>query len=316
MELIYPMDTVISMLQSVILAVVQGLGEFLPISSSGHILLAEKLFDIQANGAAQEAFLSLFTVFLHIGTLFAVLIVYWKDWWHILCGFWKSKTLLMLIIASLPALILKLLLKKVQLGGMPADDLLDSGFFLGFFFIFTALLLCFTEMISCRHRKGAEKDISCKHAVAMGCMQAVGMFGGISRSGSTIFGGVAAGASKEKAAKFSFMMSVPAILGGLLLDGKDFLDAVKKANLEAGLTESMAEPLSAIGMLKENITVIAVGMLVAGIVGYIAIRVFLKVISRDSFKWFAIYLLLLGIAVIAMQIAGVISLPPPAVPVS
>ena len=296
-----------SKLEAVVLGILQGLGEFLPVSSSGHILLAEKLLGIEAQNAPQEAFLSLFTVFLHLGTLLAVIVVLWKDWMEILRHLFRSKTLGMLILASMPALIMKVLLKKAEINGVPVDDLLDSGFFLGGFFIVTALLLAWAEAIACKRSVKEEKDVSWAQAAAMGCMQAVGMYSGISRCGSTVFGGVAAGTSKEKAARFSFMMSAPAILGGLLLDGKHFLDTVDEYNLQ-----NPAAQLSMSGMLKDNLIVIGLGILAAAVVGFLAIRTFLKIVGRrNSFMGFSVYLLLLGFAVIAMQIAGVITLPLP-----
>ncbi len=296
-----------SNIEAVLLGILQGLGEFLPVSSSGHILLAEKLLGIEVQNAPQEAFLSLFTVFLHLGTLLAVIVVFWKDWMDILRHLFRSKTLGMLILASVPAFLMKLLLKKVEINGVPVDDLLDSGFFLGGFFILTALLLAWAEAIASKRRAGKEKDISWKQAAAMGCMQAVGMYSGISRCGSTIFGGVAAGASKEKAARFSFMMSAPAILGGLLLDGKHFLDTVNEYNELNTLSQ-----LSVSGMLKDNLLCVVLGIAAAAAVGFIAVRVFLKLVSRrNSFMGFSVYLLLLGFAVIALQIAGVLVLPLP-----
>ena len=99
----------ISWWKAIILGIVQGLGEFLPISSSGHIQLTGNLLGIEPD--------ILLTILLHLGTLVAVLIVYWRDWWDIIRGFWKSKTLLMLIIASVPAVILKAILSKINIGG-------------------------------------------------------------------------------------------------------------------------------------------------------------------------------------------------------
>lgn len=275
----------ISWWKAIILGIVQGLGEFLPISSSGHIQLTGNLLGIEPD--------IMLTILLHLGTLVAVLIVYWRDWWDIIRGFWKSKTLLMLIIASVPAVILKAILSKINIGGTPLDDLLDSGVFLGCFFVITSIMLMLADLIGMKRAEKLTENVGVKQALAMGCLQAVGQFSGISRSGSSIFGGMASGLTRGAAAKFSFMMSVPAILGGLLIE------------VYHGLKEENGAE-----MLKQNLTGNAVpyllGMLVAGIVGYLAIRFFLRLISKHSFKGFALYTLALGIVCIVLQATGVL----------
>lgn len=275
----------ISWWKAIILGIVQGLGEFLPISSSGHIQLTGNLLGIEPD--------IMLTILLHLGTLVAVLIVYWRDWWDIIRGFWKSKTLLMLIIASVPAVILKAILSKINIGGTPLDDLLDSGVFLGCFFVITSIMLMLADWIGMKRAEKLTENVGVKQALAMGCLQAVGQFSGISRSGSSIFGGMASGLTRGAAAKFSFMMSVPAILGGLLIE------------VYHGLKEENGAE-----MLKQNLTGNAVpyllGMLVAGIVGYLAIRFFLRLISKHSFKGFALYTLALGIVCIVLQATGVL----------
>ena len=275
----------ISWWKAIILGIVQGLGEFLPISSSGHIQLTGNLLGIEPD--------IMLTILLHLGTLVAVLIVYWRDWWDIIRGFWKSKTLLMLIIASVPAVILKAILSKINIGGTPLDDLLDSGVFLGCFFVITSIMLMLADRIGMKRAEKLTENVGVKQALAMGCLQAVGQFSGISRSGSSIFGGMVSGLTRGAAAKFSFMMSVPAILGGLLIE------------VYHGLKEENGAE-----MLKQNLTGNAVpyllGMLVAGIVGYLAIRFFLRLISKHSFKGFALYTLALGIVCIVLQATGVL----------
>ena len=271
-----------SILQAILLGVVQGLAEFLPISSSGHLMLLEQVFSMQID----ENVLMLVTVLLHVGTLFAVAVVFWSDWMDILKNLFHSKTLLLLIIASMPALVV-----KVVLGDL--FDALNAGGLLGVFFIVTAVLLWLAERLSAqgRHTK-KEGVVNYKHALAMGGCQAVGMLTGISRSGSTIFGGVATGLPRYTAAKFSFLMSAPAILGGLLVEGHDAIEA------------------GAMSYLGANILPIVVGVVCAAVCGYLAIRYMLKLINRISFNWFALYMLLLGIGTIIMQIVGVGDLKP------
>ena len=272
-----------NMLTAAFLGLVQGLAEFLPISSSGHLNLFQALLGV--NVANQL----LFDILLHVGTLVAVAVVFWKDWVQMIAHPIKNKTLLRLFIASLPALA-----AKVVFGDL-LDAVEGTNRFLGVFFLVTALLLVLTQWISRRNAaRGVEKDqVGIVEALVMGCLQAVGMLPGVSRSGSTIFGGVAAKVNRETAAKFSFMMSAPAIVGSLLSVGKDAI--------QEGVT------------FGSDLPAVLVGMVVAGVSGYLAIRFFMKVISKASLNGFALYMALLGIAVIVLQATGVLTDPAPAV---
>lgn len=265
-----------SILEGALLGLFQGLAEFLPISSSGHLNLMQALFGLNLEHQL------LFNILLHIGTLIAVMVVFWKDWIDMLLHPIKNNTLLLLFIASLPALFAKLLFDK-QL-----DYLETSISLLGVFFLVTGLMLILTQILSRQNRqKNIEKDkVGVLEALLMGCLQAVGMVPGISRSGSTIFGGVLGRLNRETAAKFSFMMSAPAIVGSLLVEGKDAL--------EAGVS------------FGSDLPAIIVGMIVAAISGYIAIRFFLKLISKVSLNGFALYVTLLGLLVIILQLTGVL----------
>ncbi len=274
-----------TVLQAAILGLVQGLAEFLPISSSGHLILARAVMGI-ADQAEAPVYLML-DILLHAGTLIAVIVVFWKDWMAILRNLFKSKTLLLLFIASLPALFAALAFNDVIEG-------LFAGWFLGFAFLITGAFMLLCEKLSKRggrHAKRAEEP-GYKNAVSMGLMQAVALLPGVSRSGSTLLGGIASGLTRQSAAKFSFMMSAPAILGSLLIKGKDAL--------ENGYFQQM------------EMVPVVVGMAVAAISGYLAIRFMLRLINRISLGWFALYVALLGIAVIVVQLAAPGFLPIPA----
>jgi len=257
------------------LGVVQGLAEFLPISSSGHLNLLEILFNIKLD---QQL---LFNILLHVGTLIAVLVVFWRDWLHMILHPIKDKTLLLLVIASLPALLAKLLL------GDSLTELVTSSTLLGVSFLFTGLLLSLTQWVSQRNQdvnRGTDK-VGPVHALVMGVLQAIGILPGVSRSGSTIFGGVASGLDRKTAAKFSFMMSMPAILGSFVSEGYDAYKA-------GAFTQN------------EHLLAFFIGTVFAGISGYLAIRFFMRIITKVSLHWFALYVVLLGIAVIFMQGMG------------
>lgn len=269
-----------NILQAAVLGLVQGLAEFLPISSSGHLILARAIMGISDETAATGAYMML-DVLLHAGTLLAVLLVFWKDWWTILKNPFKSKTLLLLFIASLPALITVVLL----------GDLVDSfftGWFLGVSFLITAIFLLIAETAS-KHIAQSDDHPNFKHAVIMGITQAIALLPGVSRSGSTLMGGVASGLNRRSAAKFSFMMSAPAILGSLIFEGKDAI--------ESGYLSELA--------LVPTI----VGVLVAAVSGYLAIRFMLRLINRISLNWFGLYVALLGLIILLLQLSGFSGLP-------
>ncbi len=266
-----------SILEGALLGILQGLAEFLPISSSGHLNLFQALLHIELDNQL------LFNILLHVGTLVAVAVVFWKDWIDMLLHPIKNRTLLLLFIASLPALAAKILF----------DDLLDYAeshiSLLGICFLITGLMLVLTQCLSRRQEaKGTAKDrVGIPEALVMGCLQAVGMLPGISRSGSTIFGGVCARVNREAAAKFSFMMSAPAIVGSLLVEGKDAL--------EAGVSFAGDWPA------------ILVGMVLAAVVGYLSIRFFLKLIANAKLEGFALYVTLVGVIVILLHTLGIIT---------
>lgn len=272
------MSAVLSPLQAALLGLVQGLAEFLPISSSGHLNLIQALFKLDLEHQL------LFNILLHVGSLVAVLAVFWKDWLHMLMHPVKDKTLLLLILASLPALAAKLLL------GDTLDYLETHNEFLGVCFLLTGLLLMLAQWLSTRNQRlrAETGDVGALHALAMGCMQAVGMLPGVSRSGSTLFGGVASHLNREAAARFSFMMSLPAILASFASEG---YTAVKAGALSQGV----------------DWLPILLGMAVAAVSGYLAIRFMLRIISKISLNWFALYVILLGILVIVLQATGVIA---------
>lgn len=269
-----------SILQAGILGLVQGLAEFLPISSSGHLILARAVMGISDEVASTGAFMML-DVLLHAGTLLAVLVVFWKDWWAILKNPFKSKTLLLLFIASLPALLAVVLLGDII-------DIFFTGWFLGVSFLITAVFMLIAERASQRAAKWVEHPEG-KHAVVMGLMQAVALLPGVSRSGSTLMGGVTSGLNRKSAAKFSFMMSAPAILGSLVFEGKEAI--------EQGYLQQLA--------LVPTI----VGVVIAAVSGYLAIRFMLRLINKVSLNWFALYVALLGLVILLLQLAGVSALP-------
>ena len=265
-------------IQGIILGIVQGIGEFLPISSSGHLLLARILMGIDDTNGAYKVL----DILMHIGTLVPVIIVFWKEWMDMLRHPVKNKLLLYLFVASVPTLIIymgaKLLFPAVH-----GFSVFDSGWFLGGAFLITSLFLLFTDVVAQRRRRTVARP-GLPQVIVMGCMQGIGLIQGVSRSGSTIAGGVFSGLNRKEAARFSFMMSAPAIVGSLLMEGKDAL--------EEGLFAQL-DPVPTL-----------LGIVAAGITGYLAIRLMLKLIEKVPMRWFALYTAILGTAILVLQLAG------------
>ena len=271
--------TDMSILHSALLGIIQGLGEFLPVSSSGHLLLSRIFLEIQTESPAMK----MLDILLHAGTLIPILIVFRKEWADMILHPIRNKSLLLLLIASLPTLGIYLAAKKLfpEVNGFAV---FDNGWFLGTSFLITAVFLLLCDRISARQSRGHAGYVGYAQAFVMGLFQGIGMIPGISRSGSTILGGVMTGLNKKTAASFSFMMSAPAIAGSLLLEGKDAL--------ELGYFEQI------------DFFPTLVGVLLAAIVGYVAIRFMLRIITKVPLSWFALYLALIGLLYLTLQFTG------------
>ena len=280
-----------SVLLCAVLGLLQGLGEFLPISSSGHLLLSRLFFGIQTDTPAMK----MFDILLHVGTLIPVFIVFRREWLDMIMHPVRNKTLILLVAASLPTLAVYIAAKKL-FPEVNSFAVFDSGWFLGFAFLITAFFLLLCDRVASKRNSGGDHKVSLLHAVVMGLFQGIGMIPGVSRSGSTIFGGVSTGLNKSTAAKLSFMIRAPAIAGSLLMEGKDAIEEGYISQIE--LIPSL------------------VGIAVAAVVGYLAIRFMLRVIAKVPLSWFALYLAVIGLIFLFLQLSGNTLIPPFAVPAS
>jgi undecaprenyl-diphosphatase len=260
-----------SIFESIILGIVQGLTEFLPISSSGHLVLFQKLFNLRD----VEATALFFDTMVHLGTLIAVFAVFRKDIIEMIKKPF-SKLSLLVIAGTIPTVIVALLLKG------PIEVAFKSGSTLGLEFIITGLILWYAERKRYGHKK--VNDVSYIDAVFIGLLQGLAIFPAISRSGSTIAGALMRGIERETAARYSFLLSIPAILGAVILQTKDVIESNSTQNIE--------------------VIPVVVGTIVAGISGYIAIKFMLKLIAKGSLKFFAYYVWILGSVIIAAQLLG------------
>lgn len=266
-----------TLLQAILLGIVQGLTEFIPVSSSGHLVLVPHLLGWEFDHS--QAFV--FDVLVQWGTLFAVFLYYRKDLTIIALDFFRtlikgtpfstenSRMGWYLILATIPAVIVGLLCK----------DLIKSAFsnakVTGFFLLLTAALLIIAEIAGKRNR--STKEITWLDSLWIGCAQVLALLPGVSRSGSTIAGGMIRNLDRSSAARFSFLMSVPVMLGAGLLAFKD---------------------LFAMQATGDFLLSLGVGFIAALVSGYMAIHWLIAYLNKHSLYIFAAYCSLLGVTIL------------------
>jgi undecaprenyl-diphosphatase len=193
----------VSLIQVIILSIVQGITEWLPISSSGHLAIIQNIFGFQNLS---------FDVFLHFSSIFAVLAIFWKDIIKLfnISKWGNVKYVLLIVIGVIPAGIVGFLFRD------QIESFFSSMFYLGIFFIISGVFIYSTKFV-----KSKQKNIDWFDSIFIGVFQAIAILPGISRSGATISSGIFRGIRKEEAVKFSFLMAIPVILGAAVLELKD-----------------------------------------------------------------------------------------------
>ena len=265
-----------SIFEAVILGLVQGLSEFLPISSSGHLALLSYFFGIDDGDALS------FAVLLHVGTLLSVCAIYYKDIYALVLELFKvfadiftgkgprvtlnptRKLGFLIIVATIPTGLIGVLLKDVF------EMMYGSLYAIGAGFLITGTILFVAERIG--SNKNGIAEMKFRSAAFVGVCQGIAIWPGISRSGTTIFGSLICGLTRESAVKFVFLISIPAILGATLLDVREGFDVIT--------------------------TTVMLGMAVSAVSGFIAIKTMIKVISKKKLIYFSIYTWILGVAVL------------------
>ncbi len=256
--------------QILILAAIQGLTEFLPVSSSGHTVLAKTLLNLKTPGAVWE-------VALHLGTLLAVFVVFWGEIFRVVNGFvaglkelsgrkgWREvyrenesfRLGWYVIFGTIPVVVAGLTLRTW------IEGMFSNGILAMIMVFITGEILWLTRIYS-RYRP--EGDIRLSDAVIMGVAQAFALVPGISRSGSTIALGMMRGVERNRAATFSFLLVIPATLGATIVESRHVMT-----------------------MSAEALPFMAIGILASALVGYVALRVLLQVVRRGKLHWFAYY---------------------------
>lgn len=261
-----------SYIEAILLGLAQGLAEFLPISSSGHLALLQYFFNVEADKVV------LFTVLLHVGTLVSVFIAYWKDIWELIVelgltikDIFTGKGLrlgerpvrklgVMIIVATIPTGIM----------GICFNDFFESLYLsivsIAIGLIFTGFIMFIAERMGAADKE--IKEMRFRDAIAVGIMQGIAICPGVSRSGSTLVGGLASGLDRKFAVKFAFLISIPSILGSLVLELPEAVSA--------GIDTSVIGPVIA-------------GMIVAAVSGLFAIKAMIKLVSNKKLSYFSYY---------------------------
>lgn len=265
--------------QTFILGLIQGIAEFLPISSSAHLIIFRDLFGIgKFMGENMEL---AFDVALHLGTLLAIVIYFFKDFWNMFIkGVTKGvkdkegKLLWYIVAATIPAAIAGVLFEDV------IEKLIRSNFIIiGCALIIMGIIIFIFDKVF--QEKKDCKEMTIKDAIIIGCSQVFALIPGFSRSGTTIAAGRAMKLDRESAAKFSFYLSAPVVLGAVVLQLMD---------------------KETISVIMPNLPVFLMGILVAFISGLLCIEFLLKYIKRHDFKLFMVYRIIIGIIVIVLSI--------------
>lgn len=268
-------------IQAIIMGAVQGLSEFLPVSSSAHLVFTSNFYKVFANIPIQEQSTQeiFFDIMVHLGTLVAVLIFFRKDIMNILSALWcaiknrdwssqDAKLGLYIMLGTFLTVIIAFPLEKF------AGFLVFRPEIVGMLLIFTGVVLFLSEFVSKRF-EARKESIDLKTSVLMGLAQGIAALPGFSRSGWTIAAGLFAGVDRVTAARYSFLLSIPIILGA-----------------------SMVYPMIKIDIqeaMTYNWGAILVGTLVSGVVGYLCIKYFMKFLAKFSLRFFGYYCLIVGI---------------------
>jgi undecaprenyl-diphosphatase len=256
-------------LQALLLAIIEGLTEFLPISSTGHMVIASSFM-----GIAKDDFTKLFEIVIQLAAILSVVVIYWKKFFD----FSRISFYIKLIVAVIPALVIGGLFKK------HIEAMLETPVFIAVILLLGGIILLFVDRWFTTTTVTDENQIDNKKAFTIGVFQTLAViFPGLSRSAATIIGGMQQGLDRRTAAEFSFFLAVPTMLAATV---KSIYDVYKDA----------PEVLS-----TTNLGILALGNLVAFVVAYAAIKFFIGFLTKNGFKLFGYYRIVLGIVLLLIH---------------
>ena len=254
--------------QAIVLAIIEGLTEFLPVSSTGHMIIGTALM-----GMEPSPFVKLFTIVIQLGTILSVLVLYFKRFFKSLDFYYK------LVVAAIPASILGLLLNDF------IDSLLESPLMVAVMLVVGGLILLFVDKWFNNPKIENSDNISYKQSFIIGLYQCLALIPGTSRSASTIVGGMTQSLTRKAAAEFSFFLAIPMMLGASVVKLYKFM---KEGHVFTG----------------EEINLLIVGNVIGFVVAIFAIKTFIGVLTKYGFKAFGWYRIVVGLVIIGLLLSG------------
>lgn len=254
--------------QTIILAIIEGLTEFLPVSSTGHMIIASSIM-----GIATEPFVKLFTIVIQLGAILAVVVLYFKRFFKTIDFYLK------LVVGVLPAVVLGLIFSK------KIDQLLGSPLIVGIMLFVGGIILLFVDKWFNKPTINKEEDVSYLTALKIGFFQCIAMVPGVSRSGATIVGGMSQKLSRKVAAEFSFFLAVPTMFAAT---AKKLYDFYKEGHT----------------ITHEQTNLLIVGNVIAFVIALLAIKSFIGYLNKHGFKMFGYYRIIAGLFIIILLLSG------------
>lgn len=276
-----------SILEAIIIAIVEGITEFLPVSSTGHMIIAQSLLGIESN-----EFVKAFTIIIQFGAILSVIVLYWKRFFQLrndvptetsFIGkiFYKFEFYWKLLVGFIPAAILGFLFSD------KIDELLESVTVVAVMLVIGGIVMLFVDKWFNHTDKDIKQDLSYKNAFLIGCYQCIAMIPGVSRSMATIVGGMSRGLTRKNAAEFSFFLAVPTMAAATGYKIYKLIDS------PTGLE-----------LLKDNIGVLILGNVVAFVVALLAIKFFIGFVTKYGFKLFGWYRIIVGGIILILLLMG------------
>lgn len=256
------------LVHAIILAIIEGLTEFLPVSSTGHMIIGSSLM-----GIASDPFTKMFTVAIQLGAILSVIVLYWKRFFQTFDFYIK------LFLAFLPAAIVGYLFNDA------IDRLLERVDVVAYMLIAGGFVFLFIDKFF-QQNESSIKEVNYFSGIRIGLFQLLAMVPGVSRSAATIVGGLSQGLSKKTAAEFSFFLAVPTMFAATAYKLYKFIDS--------GATFG-----------SQEVTLLVVGNIVAFVVALLAIRSFIHILSRHGFKVFGYYRILVGVVILLLLYSGI-----------
>lgn len=257
-----------TLFEAIILAVIEGLTEFLPVSSTGHMIIGSSLMGIQSDN-----FVKLFTVAIQLGTILSVLVLYFKRFFRSFDFYFK------LFVAFIPSIVFGVLFMDT------IDQLLESPLAVAISLVLGGVVLLFVDKWFTSNKIDDTDDVKYPTALKIGLFQCIAMIPGVSRSGATIIGGMSQNLSRKAAAEFSFFLAVPTMLGATVKKGYDFYKAGHS-------------------LTGDEINLLLIGNIVGFLVAMLAIKSFIGYLSKHGFRMFGWYRILVGGVILILLLSG------------